>query len=231
MARHWGFLMANELGAGASCSPSPRPSPLGRGRIIARPSARPARQEVSRDWPLVSVSLLVPRGRELLTANELGAGASCSPSPRPSPLGRGRIAAKPSARPARQEVSRGWPPVSLSLRERAGVRGNRMLDHPQFLTPPSLSPRTPASRSPAPGELESHLSPLGRARIVTRPSARPACQEVSRDWPPVSLSLRERAGVRGNRMLDHPQFPTPPSLSPRTPASRSPAPADRQFHL
>jgi A/G-specific adenine glycosylase len=46
------------------------------------------------------------------------------PSPRPSPLGRGRDAASRSSNRTSCEDSRAGPCSSLSLRERAGVRGN-----------------------------------------------------------------------------------------------------------
>jgi len=55
-------------------------------------------------------------------------GATCSPSPQPSPLGRGsnQAAIEEVSRPARS-LSEGEN-ISLSSRERAGVRGNRTLD-------------------------------------------------------------------------------------------------------
>jgi len=45
------------------------------------------------------------------------------PSPRPSPHGRGRIAFQSSANPRLLFISRAGLRVSLSLGERAGVRG------------------------------------------------------------------------------------------------------------
>src|SRR5260221_4909815 len=47
----------------------------------------------------------------------------CSPSPLPSPSGRGSIA-RTSDNPSRLELSQDGHWFSLSLRERAGVRGN-----------------------------------------------------------------------------------------------------------
>src|SRR6185436_9407340 len=47
-----------------------------------------------------------------------------SPSPRPSPHGRGRIVGQSSANPQRLFAPKGGARISLSPRERAGVRGN-----------------------------------------------------------------------------------------------------------
>src|SRR5438128_926371 len=47
-----------------------------------------------------------------------------SPSPRPSPSGRGSIIGSVFENPSRLEVLQTDPWFSLSLRERAGVRGN-----------------------------------------------------------------------------------------------------------
>src|SRR6266571_3000338 len=48
----------------------------------------------------------------------------CSPSPLPSPSGRGSIVGRAFANPSRLELLQRGPWFSLSLRERAGVRGS-----------------------------------------------------------------------------------------------------------
>src|SRR6266404_4547671 len=48
----------------------------------------------------------------------------CSPSPLPSPSGRGGIICRAFDRPSGLELLQCGPWFSLSLRERAGVRGN-----------------------------------------------------------------------------------------------------------
>src|SRR5436309_6966503 len=48
----------------------------------------------------------------------------CSPSPLPSPSGRGSIVGSAFDNPSRLELLQRGPWFSLSLRERAGVRGN-----------------------------------------------------------------------------------------------------------
>ena len=47
-----------------------------------------------------------------------------SPSPRPSPSGRGRRCSGVGVLLARVDILRDWMTISLSLRERARVRGN-----------------------------------------------------------------------------------------------------------
>ena len=59
------------------------------------------------------------------------------PSPRPSPEGRGGIAVSASATPACLNISRDCRRFSLSLRERAGVRGIRAANVPFPQTLPS----------------------------------------------------------------------------------------------
>src|SRR5436190_9491919 len=61
-------------------------------------------------------------------------------SPRPAPRRRGRIVGRASAKAAQFDFAQNWPTVSLSLRERAGVRGkeaNRL--HHTVRSPSRLS--------------------------------------------------------------------------------------------
>src|SRR6266849_5456027 len=67
------------------------------------------------------------QGEGCRRSNEHGFGQRCSnfsPSPRPSPLGRGRIVRRAFANPERLDSSQRGVRCSLSLRERARVRGN-----------------------------------------------------------------------------------------------------------
>ena len=69
-----------------------------------------------------------------------------SPSPWPSPLGRGRIAARLSANPARFDLPKHWERFPLSPRERVGVRGKETL----------------AVRAPSASDLRPDPRPKGR---------------------------------------------------------------------
>ena len=63
-------------------------------------------------------------GRRLQKSHLSGIGTLCSPSPLPSPPGRGSIAGSAFDNPSRSDFLQRGPWFSLSLRERAGVRGN-----------------------------------------------------------------------------------------------------------
>src|SRR5216684_4175462 len=151
----------------------------------------------------------------------IGVSSVASPSPRPSPLGRGRIVRRAFADAGRLESSRRGMRGSLSLRERARVRGNEtpptktdervfqaqldQLPESGLAITSSAAPvdgggvhgrkrigvSSVASPSPRP-------SPLGRGRIVRRAFADAGRLESSRRGMRGSLSLRERARVRGN---------------------------------
>jgi hypothetical protein len=54
---------------------------------------------------------------------------SCSPSPRPSPLGRGRAGDRARTFVGHQQFLH-CRPFTLSLRERAGVRGKGIYENP-----------------------------------------------------------------------------------------------------
>ena len=63
-------------------------------------------------------------GRRLQNLRHSGVSMRCSSSPLPSPSGRGGIIGSAFVNPSRLELSQRRPWFSLSLRERAGVRGN-----------------------------------------------------------------------------------------------------------
>src|ERR1035441_1677489 len=73
--------------------------------------------------PAVPAALPLGQPGHSVRSNGLAQGAACSPSPLPSPSGRGSI----TARLSKILDAPGWPircqSFSLSLRERAGVRG------------------------------------------------------------------------------------------------------------
>src|SRR5207253_9871898 len=62
--------------------------------------------------------------RRLQKSHLSGIRTLCSPSPLPSPSGRGSIVGSAFENPSRLELLQRGPWFSLSLRERAGVRGN-----------------------------------------------------------------------------------------------------------
>src|SRR6266478_2600762 len=76
-----------------------------------------------RFWSLqLEVSLEV--GRRLQKSHLSGIRTLCSPSPLPSPSGRGSIVGSAFDNPSRLALLQRCPWFSLSLGERAGVRGN-----------------------------------------------------------------------------------------------------------
>jgi tetratricopeptide (TPR) repeat protein len=73
-------------------------------------------------------------------------GTSSSPSPRPSPSGRGSDTSSPGTKPAANEPSNAQTADTLSLGERAGVRGNGASNHPKlFDQTVDLAPGQPFS--------------------------------------------------------------------------------------
>src|SRR5216684_7350876 len=145
----------------------------------------------------------------------IGVSRVASPSPRPSPLGRGRIVRRAFADAGRLESSRRGMRGSLSLRERARVRGDEtpptktdervfqaqldQLPESGLALTSSAAPvdgggvhgrkrigvSSVASPSPRP-------SPLGRGRIVHRAFANPERLDTLPRGMRSSLSLGER---------------------------------------
>src|SRR5437867_3098123 len=72
--------------------------------------------------------ILLRRQRTFVALRPAGCRTSPSPSPRPSPSGRGSSRAQRSNVPTISNSPADWRRFPLSLRERAGVRGNSSHD-------------------------------------------------------------------------------------------------------
>ncbi len=86
-------------------------------------------------WVLLESGGIRARYTYLVMVEHRALRMSCFPSPLPSPSGRGRTIVRQGLKPKRLGFPKAWLCGSLSLRERAGVRGNG---------PPESRQRTPA---------------------------------------------------------------------------------------
>ncbi len=97
------------------------------GRAAGRQAARILQAQLDRlvESKLADMSRAKPLDSESARGRKrIGPSIVASPSPRPSPPGRGRIVRRAFANPERLDFSQRGMRCSLSLRERARVRGN-----------------------------------------------------------------------------------------------------------